>query len=289
MTDLLRKKSRVGDIILVMLGAFIMGLSNNLVYEPMGMVTGGISGLSIVIKSVSTTMFGYGVPVWMGNIVLNVPIFIASYLVLGKKFVVKTVLGAATFSFTLYIVPVYNMCGGDYLLAAVFGPLFMGGGAGLVFLASSSTGGTDMLSMVFHKYFKAYTVPQILAVIDGIIVLAGAAVFGVHNALYAVIAVFLTSKISDTIMEGFKFAKLVFIISDKYKDIAESILTDMDRGVTKINIKGMYTKEDKDMLFVVVSNKEIVQIKETVRRFDPNAFVIVSDVREAVGEGFVEY
>ena len=289
MTDLLRKKSRPLNIVLVILGAFIMGMGNNLVYEPMGMVTGGISGLSIVIKSVSNMLLGYGIPVWMTNIALNIPIFVASYVVVGRKFVAKTILGAASFSLSLYLIPVFNLCDGDFLLAAVFGALFTGGGAGLVFLASSSTGGTDMLSMVIHKYITGYSLPQILAVVDGIIVLAGAAVFGVHNALYAVIAVFITSKISDTILEGFKFAKLVYIISDKYKDIADSILTDMDRGVTKINIRGMYTNKDKDMLFVVVSPKEIVQIKETVRKFDPNAFVIVSDVREAVGEGFVEY
>lgn len=146
-----------------------------------------------------------------------------------------------------------------------------------------------MLSMTLHRFFRHYTVPQILMVIDGCIVVSGAAVFGIKSALYAVIAVYITTKVSDAILEGLKFAKMVYIISDHHEEIAAEILTTMDRGATGIAIKGMYTGNDRNMLFCVVSKKEIVQIKEIVRKLDPKAFVIVSDVREAVGEGFIEY
>jgi uncharacterized membrane-anchored protein YitT (DUF2179 family) len=114
-------------------------------------------------------------------------------------------------------------------------------------------------------------------------------VFGIGNALYAVIAVFVTTKVSDSILEGLKFAKMAYIISDDYSEIAHAIMHHMDRGVTGVNATGMYSNRDKKMLFCVVSKKEIVRIIEIAKRIDPNSFVIVSDVREVMGEGFIEY
>lgn len=260
-----------------------------MVYDPTGLVTGGISGLAIVIKEMTSGVVEGGLPIWLSNVLLNVPIFLAGGIVLGKKFVLKTLFGAVSLSVALFVVPSYDLCKGDLLLAVVFGAVLTGAGLGLVFLTSSSTGGTDMFSMTIQRFLRHYTVPQIMMLVDGSVVIAGAAVFGIKNAMYAVIAVYIATKVSDTILEGMKFAKLVYIISDRYEDIAGEILTKMDRGATGIAIKGMYTKSDKNMLFCVVSNKEIVQIKEIVREIDPKAFVIVNDVREAVGEGFVEY
>lgn len=287
---MMRHKSKGFDMLLIVVGTLLIAVGVNMVYDPMGLVTGGISGLAIVIKALTAKVTGgEGVPIWLSNIMINVPIFVSAWFLVGKRFVLKTLFGAISFSIALYIVPTYNLCGDDYLLACVFGAVLTGAGIGLAFMADSSTGGTDMLSMTLHRFFRHYTAPQILMVIDGSVVIAGAAVFGIKAAMYAVIAVFIATKVSDAILEGIKFAKLVYIISDHYEQIADVIMTTMDRGATGIAIKGMYTKSDRNMLFCVVSNKEIVRLKEIVREKDPKAFMIVSDVREAVGEGFIEY
>ena len=128
-----------------------------------------------------------------------------------------------------------------------------------------------------------------MQVLDGMIVLVGLYVFGLRAGLYSMVAIAITTKISDMVMEGFKFSKAAFIISDKHELVAKRLLEDLDRGVTGLYAKGMYSGEDKCMLYCVVSQKEIVALKEMVTEVDPNAFLIVSDAREVLGEGFLEY
>ena len=123
----------------------------------------------------------------------------------------------------------------------------------------------------------------------GVVVLAGAAVFGVRYALYALIAIYGIAKVSDGLLEGLKFSKQAYIISDQYREIAKAVMTRMDRGVTAVDAVGMYSGQNKKLLFCVVSKKEIVILREIVAEFDKKAFVIVSDVREVFGEGFIEY
>lgn len=266
-----------------------MAISVNLVYDPLEMVTGGVTGLAIVIKKVSSIWIKDGIPIWLTNIVLNIPLLIAAVLVRGKTFLKNTLFATVSLSVALYIIPTYDIVYQDYLLAAVFGGLIGGVGLGLVFVTLSSTGGTDLLAMIINKYKPYYSVPQILIVIDGIIVLAGVISFGVTKALYAIIAVYITTKVSDSILEGLKFAKMAYVISDYYDEIAKQIMKDLDRGVTGVSATGMYSNKDKKMLFCVVSKKEIVELTEIVAKIDPRAFIIVSDVREVMGEGFREY
>lgn len=146
-----------------------------------------------------------------------------------------------------------------------------------------------MLAALMQKKLAHYTIPQIMQVLDAVIVLFGAAVFGIRTALYALIAIYAVSKVSDGIVEGLKFSKMVYIISEKNPEISNAILHQMDRGVTGLKARGLYSGNDREMLCCVVSKKEISQIKEIVREFDEKAFVIVSDVREVFGEGFIEY
>ena len=193
------------------------------------------------------------------------------------------------FSLALYIIPVIDIAKGDYLLSAVFGAVLGGTGIGLVFSVASSTGGTDVLGAILHKYFRHYSIAQIIMVVDGVIVLLGALIYGIEAALYATIAVFLTSKVMDGILEGFKFAKLAFIISDKYMEIANTVMEDMERGVTGLSARGMYSNAEKQMLVCAVSQKEIITLMEIVGKKDPKAFMIVTDAREVLGEGFLEH
>ena len=158
----------------------------------------------------------------------------------------------------------------------------------VVFLGGGTTGGTDLLAAIIQKYLNHYSIAQIMQFIDGAVVVVGMYVFGVERALYAIIAVFLVTKVSDGIIEGLKFSKAVYIITDKPDEVAKMVMEDLDRGITGIPAKGMYSGTDKLMLFCVVGKKELVHLKEKIDEIDENAFVIVGDAREVHGEGFIE-
>lgn len=287
--EILMKKSKYRDCILIVIGTLLVAISVNVVYEPLNMVTGGVSGFAIVVKHFTGKLFSGGIPIWFTNLLINIPLFVVAILSKGKKFVGKTLFATVCFTIALYIVPSFDVQYKDYLLASVFGGVIGGTGLGLVFITSATTGGTDLFGMLIQKYFRHYTVPQLLIVIDGAIVLTGAAVFGLDRALYSVIAVYINSKVMDGILEGLKFAKVTYIISDQYERIADKILQDFDRGVTGISARGMYSNDEKQMLFCVVSKKEIAPLVEMVAEIDKKAFVIISDAREVMGEGFIEY
>ena len=175
-----------------------------------------------------------------------------------------------------------------FFWSALYGGLLQGIGIGFVFLGGGTTGGTDLLAAIIQKYMKHYSIAQVMQFVDGAVVVAGMYVFGVERALYAIIAVYLVTKVSDGIIAGLKFSKAVYIITDKPDEVSRMVMEDIDRGITGIRAKGMYSGNDKLMLFCVVGKKELVHLKEMIDEIDPKAFVIVGDAREVHGEGFIE-
>jgi len=273
----------------IFFGALLMGLSVNLIYEPMQLVTGGVAGLAIVVKDWTSGLIEGGVPVWLFTILCNVPLFIIALKTRGFKFLISGIFGTIVYVGSMMIIPIPDMAMDDYLLGAILGAALGGAGIGLVFSVQGSTGGTDLVAYIIQHKNKHISVAKLLILVDAVIIIIGAVTFGLGNALYALIAVFISGKVSDSIVEGLKFAKMAYIISDHYQEIADAILTQLDRGVTGINATGMYSNKDKKMLFCVVSRKEIIKIIEVSKKIDPKAFVIISDVREVMGEGFIEY
>lgn len=276
------------DYLFIFMGTGIMALAIQCIFEPIGLVTGGFSGIAIIIRKMTAGIVEGGVPLWLTNLALNVPVFIAALIIKGRKFLGRTVIGTVLLSFWLYVIPQVDLTQGDYMLSAVFGGVITGIGIGFVLLAKATTGGTDMVSALIQKYVRHYSVVQILQVIDGMVVLAGLYVFGLKPALYAIVAIFITSKVSDALMEGMKYSKAAFIITDYYKEIADAIMTQLDRGLTGLDATGMYSGDKKTVLYCVVSKKEIVELKDIVAKIDPKAFVIVTDAREVFGGGFLE-
>lgn len=274
------------DYLFIFMGTGIMALAIQCIFEPIGLVTGGFSGIAIIIRKMTAGIVEGGVPLWLTNLALNVPVFIAALIIKGRKFLGRTVIGTVLLSFWLYVIPQVDLTQGDYMLSSVFGGVITG--IGFVLLAKATTGGTDMVSALIQKYVRHYSVVQILQVIDGMVVLAGLYVFGLKPALYAIVAIFITSKVSDALMEGMKYSKAAFIITDCYKEIADAIMTQLDRGLTGLDATGMYSGDKKTVLYCVVSKKEIVELKDIVAKIDPKAFVIVTDAREVFGEGFLE-
>ena len=275
--------------IIIAIGAILMGLSVNLIFEPMELVTGGVSGLAIIIKGWTGAVINGGFPVWLFTILCNVPLFLLATKIRGGRFLISTIFGTIIYVVSMMVIPVFDLHLNDYLLASILGGAIGGAGIGLVFSVQASTGGTDLVAYILQNRNKHMSVPQLMIFVDGVIIVLGAITFGLGHALYALISVFISAKVSDSILEGLKFAKMAYIISDHYKEIADAILHQMDRGVTGLSATGMYSNKDKRMLFCVVSKKEIVKIIEISQKIDPKSFVIVSDVREVMGEGFIEY
>ena len=278
-----RGKSPFRDYILILIGASIMGFAIKNIYDPIGLVTGGASGVAIILKK------QFGVPLWLTDTAINIPLFAAAAKLKGWSFIKRTLLATVTLSVSLYVIPEMPFLMDDLFLTALFGGLITGAGAGIVFACQATTGGTDMLAAIIRRWLPHYTLVQILQVLDAAIVLIGAGIFGVTYALYALIAIYAVYKVSDGIIEGMKYSKVAYIISDKSEEIAAAILKELERGVTALDARGMYSGNRKNVLFCVVSRKEIAQLKELVVGHDAQAFVIVSDAREVLGEGFIEY
>ena len=284
-----RTKQIAWNYVLILVGTAVMALAIQCIYDRVGLVTGGFTGLTIIIRNITKSVISGGIPLWFANIVLNIPVFIYSYVKFGKKFVGRTLFATIMLSVWLYIIPGVDLSGEDYLLAALFGGVFTGVGMGIVLRAGATTGGTDMVAALIQTKMRHYSVVQIMQVMDAAIVIAGLYVFGLRSTLYAVVSIFVSTKVSDGFLEGFKNSKAALIITNHYKEVAARVMDELGRGVTGMDAKGMYTQDYKCVLYCVVSRKEIVQLKEIVNDVDPDAFVIVSDVREVLGEGFMEY
>lgn len=279
----MKRYSVFTQYVLIIAGAFIMGFAIKNMYDPINLVTGGVSGVAIILKSIA------GVPLWVTNTVCNIPLFAAAWKIKGWRFIKRTLAATAALSFSLYVIPEMPFLMEDLFLTSLFGGVISGLGTGLVFLFQATTGGTDMLAALLQRKLRHYSIAQIMQVLDALVVIAGAAVFGIRYALYALIAIYAVAKVSDGFLEGLKFSKQAYIISDRYEDIARAVMTRMERGVTAVDATGMYSGQAKKMLFCVVAKKEIVVLREIVEEFDKKAFLIVTDVREVFGEGFIEY
>lgn len=276
------------DYLLMAVGTALMAVSINSIYDPISMVTGGFTGAAIIIKELTAGIIPGGIPLWLTNIVLNIPVFILCLKIKGVRFLKRTLFATMALSFWLWILPVIPLGIDDFVLASLFGGAIGGIGIGLVLMGRATTGGTDLVAALIQHFMKQYSIVKIMQVVDGLIVVLGAYVFGITRAMYAIIAIFVTSWISDYLLEGVNFAKVAFIITEKKDEVAAEILKTTERGITSMDAQGMYSGQHKNLLFCVVSKKEIVDLKEAVACIDPSAFVVVSDAREVLGEGFQE-
>lgn len=279
------------EFLMILLGTTILALGINWFTSPLGLVTGGLSGVTIIVKEVSLKTLGFEIPLWITNLVLNIPLFIISIKQRGFEFAKKSLWAVGLLTAALWyteFIPNILEVNNDLLLGGVFGGAILGLGIGIVLKSGATTGGTDMLATIIKYKHARFPIAKLMLGIDGIIILAGMVIFGSTKAMYAIIAVFITSKVITSVLEGMNYAKAAFIMSDKSAEISEAIMHKIPRGVTGIKAKGMYTKQDKEMLFVVVSQKEITRLRDLVREIDESAFITIADVREVLGEGFIQ-
>jgi len=283
-------KLRIRDAFIIFIGSTLMTIAVKYIFDPAGLVTGGVSGLAIVVKYVSDTMTNYAIPLWVTNVVLNIPIFLFAMKAEGKRSVVRTGLAWVIMSIELMILPDLNLFPEKNLfLVSVFGGILFGASTGILLLVRSTSGGTDLLGKALRVYFPQYSMGRIIQVLDGIVVILGAMTFSIENTLYAIVSVYITGKVADLIIDHGKRAKICLIISHENENIAKEILEELDRGVTRLTGTGMYSREDKTILFCVCSNRDLPDVKDIVKSHDKRAFFVIGNISEAMGEGFVEH
>lgn len=269
-------------------GTFLMAVAYKSIFDSAEMVTGGFSGISVIVRHLTMGYIEGGMPMWITNTILNIPVFIAAYFIKGKHFVYNTFMGTVLLTIFLAVLPSTVLSEADYLLAAVAGGVSLGAGMGLVLNAGAATGGTDMLGVLLAEKIRQYSVVKIIQILDGIIIVAGMLVFGLRVSLYAIIAIYISALVSDRILEGSKSGKAAWIISDRYEEIGRCILQEMDRGATILKGSGVYSGREKNVILCILSKKQIPLLKEIVMQTDEKAFFIIGDVREVCGEGFVQ-
>jgi len=273
-------------------GAAIAAVGINIFLFPYKIAPGGITGLATVLYYVFNNYLPLGVLI----LLLNLPLFIWGIIRLGWKFMLRTLYATIIMSVIIdFTAPILLNIGTKYLmpnetdllLFAFFGGLILGVGLGIIFRLHATTGGTDLMSELVRRSGVNLTMGQAMMVFDAmIVILAGVYFQSFMLALYAIITVLVTSKVVDSILEGFNFAKGLFIISEKHEEISERIMHELGRGLTGFGGKGKYTGENKEILFCVARAKYISDIKSIVKDTDPNAFIVVTNVHEVLGEGF---
>lgn len=265
-------------------GVLIAALGISQFLAPHNIVSGGVSGLAIVINELT------GFPIGVSVLLMNIPLFIAGVFFLGKSFGIKSLYGAFLFSLFLDATATDFILTDDLLMSAVFGGALIGIGFGFIFLTGATSGGTDILAALFHNFIPFIDIGKWFFIIDIVIISIGTIFFQNTDLLLAgIIALALNSFVLDYIILGANTAKLVYIISDRSAKISEEIIKNVNRGVTGISVRGMYTGDERNMLMCVVKRFEIRKLEQIVEKIDKKAFIIFSQARKITGQGFISY
>ena len=270
------------NILLIAAGLILATLGYRLYLIPNNVAPGGFTGIGQIVNHLVPA-----VGVGLVNLLLNVPLFLVSLRSMGLGFGLRSLISSVALSLMLDYLPVPAMTD-DVLLSTVFGGVLCGAGFGLVLRGHATTGGSDMLASIVHRHVPALKVSVCLFATDATVVIASGFVFDASAAMYALISVFVMNVVIDQVLEGPGLARSHIIITNHGEKMAERILKELDRGVTAIEAKGMYSGEGRTMLLCVVSRLEAVRLRSIVYSVDPRAFVIVQNVHEALGEGFKE-
>ena len=269
---------------LITIGSLIASLAISLFLAPHAVVSGGVSGIAIVINRLT------GFPIGVAVLLMNIPLFFAGAIFLGKSFGIKSLYGAFVFSLFLDATTTDIILTQDILMSSLFGGTLLGIGFGFIFLTGATTGGTDILASLGNKAVPAIDLGKWFFIFDIIIISAGAIFLrDTELLLSGIVALFLNSWVLDYVISGFNVSKLVYVISDQSEQIAAEIMHVIERGVTGIKSVGMYTKGERTMLLCIVKNFELQKLEKIVENTDPNAFVILTQAHQVKGEGFVNY
>jgi uncharacterized membrane-anchored protein YitT (DUF2179 family) len=278
---------------LIVIGSIILAAGFVFFISPYKIVPGGVYGIAIVIHYLTEGVFSWapsGLPIGLMGLIMNIPLTIIGIKILGPRFGVKTVVGfVLTSVFMDLITYLYGeapLVAYDALLSSIFGGVLVGLGLGLIFKSKATSGGSDIVAMIIAKYTKL-PLGQLMIYVDSAIVLIGLLVFADWKIpLYSWIVIYITGKTIDIVLQGMSVDKTLFIISDKFEEIRNRIINDLNRGGTYIPGKGMYNGSDKTIIFTVVNRREMAVLQEYIHEIDPTAFLTVLEANEILGEGF---
>lgn len=272
----------VKDIIMVIIGAFISSLAINMFLIHAKLLSGGLSGVTLIIQYVT------GFPAAYTLLILNIPLFFISYKKVNKKFTFLSLIGTISLSVGLIITePFKNTIQvNDILLLGLYGGVLNGIGIGVVFSNYGSTGGLDIVSAVIKKKYSNFEIGTISFIVNLVIVSISACIFGLTSALYTLVSMYITSHITDKVIKGFNRQKLILVITEKEDEVSEVLMRELNRGVTFLYAKGAYTKKDKKVLYCVVSLTQLPKLKLIVKDIDEGAFISILDASEVEGRGF---
>ncbi|MDL2230364.1 YitT family protein [Alistipes sp. OttesenSCG-928-L06] len=279
--------------IYIIVGSFLIAAAFVLFITPYKIVPGGVYGTGIVIHHLFPS-----IPVGTFGLMLDIPLLLVAFLIFGGKFGTKTIVAAIltpvimdTMTYFIGEDPATMLGGsinlsGDVLMSCIFGGVFLGTGLALIVRTHATSGGTDIIAMILHKYTKM-PFSRCMLIVDSSVVLIGLVVLKDWRIpLYSLITIYVTTKMVDMILDGGSSNKALFILSEKHEQIRKLILEDLDRSGTYIHATGMYTMEEKNMIFVVVDRTELPVVQDYIKGIDEHAFMVVVNAHEIYGEGF---
>jgi uncharacterized membrane-anchored protein YitT (DUF2179 family) len=297
----------IRDYIWIVIGTAMMGLGIGVFLVDAKVVPGGVSGLSMAVHYLSNGRLPVGAMMWL----MNLPLFFWGVKELGKQFGVRTFVGFTLSSLWIDFFrgelplvkgfalqnteAVRSLIEGDFLFLVLWGAVLLGVGLGVIFKFRATTGGSDIVAAILQKKWGVKP-GQVFMVLDFIVISLAGLVLAFHPqpllkpamvlTLYAFFLLFISAFLIDTIIDGFNYARAAIIISEKNDEIAKAIMAEMDRGVTALKGRGIYTDKDREVIFTVVHRREVGALKELIHDIDPKSFVIFNDVHEVLGEGF---
>jgi uncharacterized membrane-anchored protein YitT (DUF2179 family) len=274
-------KKTILEIFMVILGSFIFALAINLFVIPNEFGEGGVTG---------TTIIFYYLWDWspaITSLLLNGFLILIGYKFLDKTTTIYTIICTIFISIFLKLTENWAISSNEVILNSIFAGVFSGTGLGLIFRAGGTSAGSAILAKLTNKYLN-WNISYGLLLIDSIVVFASWFIIGTEGLMLTILMLFIATKVMDYIIEGLNSKRNVTIVSSNFNEIAKKVNEEMDRGVTVLTGYGFYTKQKKDILYIIISKQEITHLRKIVKEIDPKAFITVQDVRDVFGEGFVE-
>jgi uncharacterized membrane-anchored protein YitT (DUF2179 family) len=262
----------------------IASLGVNLFLVHAKLLSGGATGIALILE------YTLKVPAGIVVFLINIPLLLISYKKLDRSFTIYTTIGMLCLSASLIITKslasVINL-EGDLLIYCIYGGVLCGVGYGIVFLRRGSTGGTDIITMLIRKKYSNFNIGSVGFSLNLLIVTVGAFIFGLPQALYTIISLFIQGLVLDRMLKGFNSRKLLLILTRKEEEIIKYVIKDLNRGITSLFAEGEYTHDRKKMLYCIVSPHQMVELKDTIHCIDPSAFITIIDISEVRGKGFL--
>jgi len=270
------------DVLICGIGCCLFALSLIAFTVPNQIAPGGFTGISTILN------YLFDLPIGLTIFILNIPIMIIAWKMLGIKFIIKSIVVTTALSIIIDVfatfVPAYE---GDRLLASLFGGVISGGGLALIFIRGATSGGTDILAKLLRLKWPHISMGQVILISDLFVVILSGIVFrSFESALYAVIVIFSSSRVIDYVLYGTGHGKMLLVFTEHAKEISEAITIELHRGVSIVDIKGAYTGKQKSMLICAVRSNEVARITRIAKHFDEQPFILVSEVGEILGQGF---